>query len=78
MKLSRGTIAIGNVAGHHFRGRGDLVVARHATRTCAGTIERGYFMRRKWLANRAAFDYDPTMGWAYDHWFEWACDEVKT
>lgn len=75
MKLLRSTIVIGNVAGHHFRGQGDLVVARHATRISAGIVERGYFVRRKWLANQAAFNYDPTLGWACEHWFEWSSNE---
>ena len=65
-------IAIGNNAGHAFRKRADLQIAYHATRIYSdGRIENGYFFKRKWLADRAAYDYDPRMGWAYEHWFEW-------
>ena len=57
---------IGNTAGHRLR-PADLTVYRHV----ACGERHGYFATRKWLANRAAFNYDPTMGWAIEHWFEW-------
>lgn len=60
-------IEIGNVAGHHFHGQADLQVARH----CRCGARTGFFMTRKRLVNRAAFEYDPLLGWETDHWFEW-------
>ena len=67
------TITISNdCAGGGFQKDGSLKIAYHATRTFGdGRIEKGYFVKRKWLADRAAFNYCPTMGWAYEHWFEW-------
>lgn len=61
------TITIGEVAGHHFHGQGDLQIARHA----ACGEKRGYLMVRTRLVDRAAFDYDPQLGWQADRWFEW-------
>ena len=68
------SIAIGNYAGRCLsQGKADLVVSYHATRTYPdGRVQQGYFVKRKWLADRAAFNYCPTMGWAYEHWFEWS------
>lgn len=63
-------ITIGNVAGQSFCD-GGLIVARHATRTGNGTVERGFFVTRKWLADRDAFNVDPSTGWAKEFWFEW-------
>lgn len=57
---------IGNTAGHHLK-PADITVARHVT--CGE--RRGYFVTRRWLADRAAYNYDPSMGWAMEHWFEW-------
>lgn len=57
---------VGNSAGHSLK-PSDLTVAKHVT--CRGT--EGFLMTRKWLRDRAAFDYDPTMGWEIDRWFEW-------
>lgn len=66
------SIAIGNNAGGGFQKDGSLCCAYHATRTYRdGRIEKGYFVKKKWLADRAAFNYCPTMGWAHEHWFEW-------
>ena len=31
----------------------------------------GYLMKRKRLVDRAAFNYDPNLGWEKDIWFEW-------
>jgi len=70
MPARRLQITIGNVAGQSFRD-GGLVVSYHATRTGNGTIERGYLVTRKWLADRDAFDVDPSKGWAKEFWFEW-------
>ena len=65
-------ITIGNNAGWRFPGQADLVVAYHCERRYPdGQIERGFFFKRKWLADRAAFNYDPTLGWAKECWFEW-------
>lgn len=64
-------ITIGAVAGHHFNGQADMTLARHAT--CGS--RSGFFLTRTWLADRAAYNYDPTMGWAHDRWFEWQ-DEI--
>ena len=66
-QANRPTIVLGACAGHHFWGEGDLEVVRH----CTQGDRRGYFHTRKWLANRAAFNYDARLGWAYDRWFEW-------
>lgn len=63
---------LGETAGHHFRGQGDLVVAHHVT--CGK--RHGFFLCRKWLYDPAAFNYDPRLGWACEHWFEWP-DEKK-
>jgi len=72
MKTTKRGFIIGNVAGHHFNGNSDMSLAYHATRIdSGGKVTHGYFVRRKWLENRAAFNYDPTMDWAYEHWFEW-------
>ena len=60
-------IEIGAVAGHHFWGQADLQIARH----CRCGDRRGYFISRKRLVDRAAFNYDPRLGWETDHWFEW-------
>ena len=61
------------VAGHHFNGKADLRVSFHCERidSAGNILERGYFVGRKWLENRNAFNYCPTMGWAKEHWFEW-------
>jgi hypothetical protein len=64
-------IIIGAIAGHHFHGRADMQAARH----CFRGLHHGYFMVRKRLRNRAAFNYDPTLGWEIDRWFEW--DETE-
>lgn len=72
VKAGRKRIVVGNKAGGGFQTDGSLVVAYHATRHFpCGRTESGYFIKRKWLANRSAFNYEPTMGWAYEHWFEW-------
>lgn len=60
-------IVLGTSAGHHFNGQADLTTAIH----CRRGASRGYYFVRKWLADRAAFNYDPRLGWAYDRWFEW-------
>ena len=71
------SIAIGNNAGGGFQKDGSLQCAYHAMRTYRdGRIEKGYFVKKKWLADRAAFNYDPTMGWAYEHWFQWPDSDV--
>ena len=65
-------IILGATAGHHFHGPGDLQVVRH----CRRGDQHGFLMTRKRLVDRKAFDYDPTLGWSIDRWFEWAeCDE---
>lgn len=65
-----GEIKIGNVAGSRFlgsRAEDGFMVTRHATHG-----ERiGFFHVCKRLVNRAAFNYDPRMGWEYDRWFTW-------
>lgn len=63
-------IAIGEIAGQHFHGPADLQVARH----CVRGSRHGFFMVRKRLRNRAAFNYDLTLGWEIDRWFEWEAD----
>lgn len=60
-------IVIGNCAGHHWWGQADLEVVYH----CRRGLEFGYYHVRKRLVDRAAFNYDPTMGWERDCWFEW-------
>jgi hypothetical protein len=64
-------IEIGNCAGHHWHGQADLLVVRHAT--CGN--RRGYRMTRTRLVGRAAFEYDPRLGWETDVWFEWIGEE---
>ena len=65
-------IALGPTAGWGFRPDGSLRVAVHATMTLPdGNKKYGYFWKRKWLADRAAFNYCPLLGWAIEHWFEW-------
>jgi hypothetical protein len=70
MPTQRRRITIGNVAGQSFSD-GGLVVSRHATRTGNGTVERGFLVTRKWLADRDAFNADSSKGWAKEFWFEW-------
>lgn len=65
--LNRPVLTIGNLAGHNFRGQADLHVAYHAT--CGD--RKGYLMKRKRLRDRAAYEYDPRLGWENDVWFEW-------
>lgn len=66
-------IVIGKQCCGHFRGQADLVVGYHCERRWPdGRVETGVFMKRKWLADRKAFEYDPHLGWAKEHWFEWA------
>lgn len=60
-------IEMGNMAGHHFWGEGDLQVSNHCT--CGD--KKGYFHTRKKLIDRKAFSYCPTLGWSTDKWFEW-------
>ena len=67
MRMTRTQIQIGEVAGSHFRGLADLQIAFHAT--CGD--RRGYMLRRRRLVDRAAYNYDPTLGWETDIWFEW-------
>lgn len=70
------SIVIGGNAGGGFQSDGSMVCSYHATRTYSdGRTERGYFVKKKWLADRAAFNYSPSMGWAYEHWFEWLDSE---
>jgi len=72
-------ITIGEYAGHHFNGQSDLTCAYHATRTdCYGNETKGFFLKRRWLFDRAAFNYDPTMGWACEHWFEWPTEASES
>ncbi len=63
---------IGPTAGHHFNGQADLTVAKHVQ--CGK--RKGFFCTRKRLVDRAAFNYDPLLGWEVDRWFEWP-DEKK-
>jgi hypothetical protein len=67
-------ITIGASAGHHFNGQADLTVVRH----CSRGSEHGLMFTRKWLADRAAYNYDPRLGWAVDRWFEWDSDKSKS
>lgn len=60
-------IVIGASAGHHFHGQADLEVVYHCSK---GEI-KGYYHCRKRLVNRAAFNFDPSLGWSIDRWFEW-------
>ena len=72
---SRGyaTIVVGTQCCGHFRGKADLVVGYHCERRWPdGRVEIGVLMKRKWLADRKAFEYDPCLGWAKEHWVEWA------
>lgn len=62
---------IGESAGYHFNGQADLTVARHVT--CGS--RQGVFLTRKWLYDRKAYEYDPRLGWAVEHWFEWRDDK---
>jgi hypothetical protein len=62
------------LAGHHFaKGNNpDLTVSRHCERRHRdGRVEKGFFVGRRWLVDRKAFEYDPRLGWAREHWFEW-------
>ncbi len=65
--MSKDSIQLGGIAGGHFCGTADLVVARH----CRSGKRRGYMLTRKRLVNRAAFNYHPSLGWETDRWFEW-------
>ncbi len=66
------TIQLGGVAGHHFfPGEPNLVVARH----CRSGKRCGYMFTQKRLVDRAAFEYDPSLGWEIDRWFEWSDKE---
>jgi hypothetical protein len=60
-------IIIGEVAGHHFYGQADLKVVFW----CRKGSTDGFYHVRKRLVNRAAFNYDPRLGWEVDRWFEW-------
>lgn len=66
----RHAITIGPAAGHHFHGQADLEIVNH----CKRGEQSGYYHRRKRLVDRAAFNYDPTMGWETDRWFTWIED----
>ena len=71
-------ICIYGNAGGGFQTDGSLVVSRHAVRNYPdGRKERGYFVKRKWLADRAAFNQCPSMGWASEHWFKWIGEESE-
>lgn len=70
---TRTRIVMGNVAGHHFYGEGDLAIVRH----CKRGKQSGYYHVRKWLADRSAFNYDPSLGWAYERWFQWDEDSSQ-
>ena len=63
-------------AGHHFNGQADLTVSFHCERVDSSgeVLERGFFCVRKWLSSRAAFNYDPNLGWAKEHWFRWSVE----
>ena len=65
-------IRIGPTAGHCLK-PSDLTVTYHCT--CGD--RKGYYHCRKWLADRAAFNYDPRLGWAYDRWFTWIEDQTQ-
>ena len=67
MTRERTRIVIGPSAGHHFHGEADLQV----TYRCTAGERCGYFHKRKRLVDLAAFEYDPQLGWEYDHWFTW-------
>jgi len=67
-------IKIGALAGHHFHGQADLQVAYWCK---DGKGREGFYMRRKRLVNRAAFNYDPKLGWQTDRWFEWFKSDEK-
>jgi len=60
-------IKIGSVAGWRFCGPADLEVARH----CSDGKKTGFYVVRKRLVDRAAFAYDPRLGWEVDRFFEW-------
>lgn len=69
-------IVIGGNAGGGFQKDGSLTIAKHATRTNSdGSVDKGYLISKKWLADRDAFNYCPTMGWAKEFWFEWESDK---
>ena len=82
MTAQRERIEIGNCAGHHFHGQADMEVVYHCRRGTSpaspilyyarGEAELdGYYHVRTRLVDRAAFDYDPRLGWETDRWFEW-------
>lgn len=65
-------ITIGGYAGGKFTGQSQRTGAYHAVRVFEdGSKQFGFMLKRKWLFDRAAFNYCPTLGWAYEHWFEW-------
>lgn len=53
----------------------DLTVYYHCTVRRNRTKLTGFYVVRKWLENRAAYDYDHRLGWCYDRWFEFPADE---
>lgn len=71
-------IIIGEVSGSGFNGTADLTVAKHATRVDnrGNVIDRGYFIGRKRLVDREAFNRNPCDGWELDHWFEWTSAQL--
>jgi hypothetical protein len=62
-----GSIRIGGTAGWRFLGQADLQVVKH----CWAGKRHGLYFSRKRIADWAAFNYDPKLGWEIDHWFEW-------
>ena len=32
---------------------------------------KGLFLRRRWIADWKAYEFDHKLGWAVEHWFEW-------
>jgi hypothetical protein len=64
-------IRIGSVAGHHFHGRAELEVVYH----CKRGADTGFYHVRKRIANWDAYEYDHTLGWEIDRWFEWEAAE---
>ncbi len=54
--------------GSHFHGPADVEIVFYCTDS-RGRSGR-YHVRIK-LRDRAAFDYDPRLGWEYDRFFTW-------
>lgn len=73
MKKIKKTLIVGPITGHHFDGRGSLIVSKRLRQiTKRGKLLReGLLFSKKWMFDSNLFQEEPSSAWAVEHWVEW-------